>query len=268
MNRLTVGIATYRDFDGLYFTLQSLRAHHGTGFDVLVLDNAPERCVRSEAVTRAVGGRYRHRPDLTGTSKSRDALFRLAESEWVMVCDSHVLFELGAIAALSERIAKPEHAKDLLTGPLVWDDGVGVSTHWRPNAEPGLWGVWDRDPRIDREEHFEIPMQGLGCFAMARASWPGFHPLARGFGGEEGYIHEKVRRAGGRALCIARLRWRHRFRDVGGFDLNPTPYPAYLGDHTFNLLVQHRELGIGSSENPTNKVIPAANHLETARSQT
>jgi hypothetical protein len=244
MNRLTVGLATYRDFDGAYFTLQSLRAHHGNGFDILVLDNAPERCVRTEQVTRAVGGRYIHRPDLTGTSKPRDAIFHLSETPWVMVCDSHVLFEPGAIAKLIELSGASGSCKDFFTGPLVWDDGVGVSTHWRSTTPPGLWGVWDRDDRADGVEPFAVPMQGLGCFAMARDAWPGFHPLSRGFGGEEGYIHEKVRKSGGRVLCVPRLRWRHRFRDVGGWDKNPTPYPAYLGDHTFNLLVQHRELGI------------------------
>lgn len=247
MNRLTVGLATYKDFDGVYFTLQSLRAHHGTNFDILVLDNAPERCIRTEQVTRAVGGRYLHRPDLTGTSQSRDALFRFAETPWVLVCDSHVLFEPGAIARLIELSDKPEHARDFFTGPLVWDDGIGLSTHWRQTTPPGLWGVWDH-VTITSPEPFDIPMQGLGCFAMAKDYWPGFHPFARGFGGEEGYVHEKARRAGGRVLCVPQLRWRHRFRDVGGWDKNPTPYPALLPDHTFNLLVQHRELGIDAEQ--------------------
>jgi hypothetical protein len=242
MNRLTVALATYRDFDGVYFTLQSLRAHHGTGFDILVLDNAPERCIRTEQVTRAVGGTYYHRPDLNGTSKSRDALFHLAQTPWVMVCDSHVLFEPGAIARLIG--LSHEHPRDFLTGPLIHDDGKGISTHWRPTTPPGLWGVWDFDHLAIESKPFDIPMQGLGCFAMAREAWPGFHPLSRGFGGEEGYIHEKVRRAGGRVLCVPQLRWRHRFRDVGGFDKNPTPYAALSADHAFNLLIQHRELGI------------------------
>ncbi len=246
MNRLTVGLATYRDFDGVYFTMQSLRAHHGNNFDILVLDNAPERCIRTEQVTRAVGGIYYHRPDLTGTSKSRDALFHLAQTPWVMVCDSHVLFEPGAILELLKLIEKPDYTHDFFTGPLVWDDGKGVSTHWRQTTPPGLWGVWEGG--LEDGNPFDIPMQGLGCFAMAKDAWPGFHPLSRGFGGEEGYIHEKVRRAGGRVLCVPQLRWRHRFRDIGGWDKNPTPYPALTADHVFNLLVQHRELGIEAEE--------------------
>ena len=37
---LTVGMATYRDFDGVYFTIQALRLYHDMeGVEVLVVDN-------------------------------------------------------------------------------------------------------------------------------------------------------------------------------------------------------------------------------------
>ena len=45
----------------------------------------------------------------------------------------------------------------------------------------------------------------------ATGAWPGFPAAFRGFGGEEAYIHEKFRRAGGRRLCLPWLRWMHRF---------------------------------------------------------
>ena len=53
---------------------------------------------------------------------------------------------------------------------------------------------------------FEIPMQGLGLFACRRAAWVGFNTRFRGFGAEEGYIHEKTRQHGGRTLCLPFLR--------------------------------------------------------------
>ena len=64
----------------------------------------------------------------------------------------------------------------------------------------GMYGVWGSDPRppIRLAKPFEIDLQGLGVFACRKAAWPGFNPTLRGFGGEEGYIHEKFRRAGGR----------------------------------------------------------------------
>lgn len=61
------------------------------------------------------------------------------------------------------------------------------------------------------EPAFEIPGQGLGLFACRRGAWVGFHPDARGFGGEELWVHDKFRKAGGKAICLPALRWNHRF---------------------------------------------------------
>jgi hypothetical protein len=192
----------------------------------LVVDNTPDRDPRTEAITRASGGTYLHRPDLSGTSKPRDAVFRFAQTPWVMCIDSHVILETGAVAA-------------------------------------ALWGTWDRmemKAEGGRQEGgktsidspfrlppsaFEIPMMGLGLWMMRKEAWPGFNPLFRGFGGEEGYTHETVRRRGGKCFCLPALRWRHKFRDVSGWSKNPAPpYPLRLEDHVWNLLVGHRELGI------------------------
>lgn len=60
-------------------------------------------------------------------------------------------------------------------------------------------------------EMIEIPGMGLGMFAMRKDAWPGFSPLFSHFGGEEMYIHEKVRAAGGKVYCHRDLRWPHRF---------------------------------------------------------
>jgi hypothetical protein len=68
-------------------------------------------------------------------------------------------------------------------------------------------------------------MQGLGVFSCRKAAWLGFNPAFRGFGGEEGYIHEKFRQAGARTLCLPFLRWGHRFGRPAG-----VPYPVLLND--------------------------------------
>lgn len=241
---LTVGFAVHDDFQGAYFTVAGLRANHRPDIDILCVDNHPLGCPRTRAVVEAAGGKYHHKPNLHGTSAPRDEVFRLAETPWVMVCDSHVLFETGAVDALVRYAEAHPDSRDLIQGPLVYDNGV-PSTHWRPTTPPGLWGVWDLDPRNAAGEPFEIPMQGLGCWAMRKAAWPGFNPLFRGFGGEEGYIHELTRRSGGKALCLPQLRWRHRFRDPVH---EPASYPLTLDDHVWNLLVGHRELGIDAVE--------------------
>ena len=109
--------------------------------------------------------------------------------------------------------------RDLVQGPLLSADARGLTgTHWNPVWSEGMYGQWAVDPRgLDPgAEPFDIPMQGLGLFACRRDAWAGLSPRFRGFGGEEGYLHEKVRRAGGRTVCLPALRWLHRFDRPGG----------------------------------------------------
>jgi GR25 family glycosyltransferase involved in LPS biosynthesis len=81
-------------------------------------------------------------------------------------------------------------------------------------------------------------MMGLGAFACRRGAWPGLNPRLNGFGGEEGYLHEKFRRKGARCLCLPFFRWTHRFpRPMG------VPYPLTFEDRARNYLITHYELG-------------------------
>ena len=74
---------------------------------------------------------------------------------------------------------------------------------------------------------------------MRKAVWPGFNRLFRGFGGEEGYIHEKVRQQGGRTICLPWFKWVHRFGRPKG-----VPYRLVLEDRIFNYIIGHQELGL------------------------
>src|SRR6185369_9570882 len=68
---------------------------------------------------------------------------------------------------------------------------------------------------------------------------PGFNPLFRGFGGEEGYLHQKFRKLGRRCWCLPWLRWAHRFGHHTG-----VPYRLEMTDRIVNYLIGHRELGL------------------------
>lgn len=106
----------------------------------------------------------------------------------------------------------------------------------------GYWGTDERGKDPDAQP-FDIPMQGLGLFSCRRAAWPGFNSRFRGFGGEEGYIHEKFRQNGGRTLCLPFLRWMHRFgRPMG------VPYPNRWEDRVRNYMIGFRELGLQTAE--------------------
>jgi hypothetical protein len=130
---------------------------------------------------------------------------------------------------------------DLLQGPLLYDGLATISTHFQPGWSQGMYGTWGTDPRGEdiNGEPFEIPMQGLGLFSCRRDAWPGFNPKFQGFGGEEGYIHEKFRQAGHQTLCLPFLRWVHRFGRPGG-----VPYQNIWEDRVLNYVIGRRELGL------------------------
>ncbi len=154
--------------------------------------------------------------------------------------DTHVLLSSGSVDALLRLLSKPEHCKDMVHGPLVEQSGQRViATEMLPVFRGGMYGIWHVDPRGEdpASPAFEITMQGLGTFAMRRDAWPGLNPWFRGFGGEEGYIHKKVRNAGGRVLCLPALRWQHRFLRPRG-----TPYPNTWEDRINNYIVGWNEI--------------------------
>src|SRR5688572_9350501 len=234
-------MATYRDFDGVYFTLEALRLYHDLAdTELLVVDNYGCEDTRRLAEDW-VGARYVRATDAVGTAAPRDLVFREARGEAVLCCDSHVMFAPGAIARLRRFYREHPDCDDLLQGPLVFDDARTIATHFDPVWRAEMWGVWATDPRgQDPEgEPFEIPMQGLGAFSCRRRAWPGFNPRFRGFGGEEGYLHDKFRRAGRRNFCMPWLRWMHRFGRPAG-----VPYPLTAEDKLRNYVIGHAELGL------------------------
>jgi hypothetical protein len=238
---MTVGMATYDDFNGVYFTVQALRLYQDMqDVELLVVDNFGCESTKS-LVEGWAGGRYVLLNDIQGTAAPRDLVFREAAGDIVVCCDSHVLFPKDVIARLKQFYDDQPECDDLLQGPLLYDDATSISTHLDPVWRDEFYGIWATDPRgVDPEgEPFEIPMQGLGAFACRRSAWLGFNPAFRGFGGEEGYIHEKFRQAGRRTLCLPWFRWMHRFGRPSG-----VPYRLTLEDKFRNYLIGHAELGL------------------------
>lgn len=241
--RLTIGMATFDDFDGVFFSIQSLCMHHGIAhrndIEILVLDNNPGGpCsgALQRLENRIPHYRYIARGDVRGTAV-RDLVFREARGDIVLCMDSHVLVTPGGIDALLEFFEGNPQSADLVQGPLHWDDHASRSTHMEPTWNEGFYGVWKH--RDGDSGPFEIPMQGLGLFACRRQAWPGFNPRFRGFGGEEGYIHEKFRRAGGRCLCLPGLGWLHRFERPHG-----VKYELNWADRVRNYMIGFDEVGL------------------------
>ncbi|MDX6330389.1 MAG: hypothetical protein QOI83_2772 [Streptomycetaceae bacterium] len=248
--RLCVGMATFDDFDGVWFTIQTIRMFHPELADrisFLVVDNHPEG--PAAASLEGLGEwvpffRYIPFQGYRGTSV-RDLIFREANADIVCCVDSHVLIQPGALAALVRWFDEHPDSMDMVQGPLLGDRFDGpTASHFDPvwgSAMYGQWGLDDRAKDPDGEP-FEIAMQGLGLFACRRGAWPGLNPRFRGFGAEEGYLHEKVRQAGGRVLCHPAVGWAHRFGRPGG-----APYRPKWEDRLRNYLIGWNEIGWDTS---------------------
>lgn len=251
--KLTVGFATNSEFDTAAMTLQALRMYQGHFSDfgeIVVVDNAPAS--RDGERLRAFCGQTRAKyvpfPSPVGTSAPRDEIFRQATGDVVVVIDSHVLLPLTSLVNLALYAHQNPQNFDLWHGPMVSDNVSAVhATHMEARWGSDLmYGVWGNDPRgaTFRGAPFEIPMHGLGLFACRREAWLGFPPGLKGFGGEEGMIHEKFRQAGRKVLCLPFLRWWHLFRDVGG----NAPFPVTWEDKFRNYYIWHRHLGLETTE--------------------
>ena len=267
--KLTIGMATYRDFDGVYFSLNALRLYHADVMpkvELVVVDNDPDgpqaEKLRGFLAQVADGAgipypadrkpvrdfpqpynvQYVPMPGNTGTSAPRDHIFKVATGDAVLVIDSHVLLWPDSVSRLIQYYQRHPESRDLLSGPLVLDSLAGVHTHFADKWRDGMWGTWDTDARGTsvHAPPFEIPAQGLGLFSCRRDAWLGFNPHFREFGGEEWYIHEKFRQAGARCLCLPFLRWQHRFGDPAG----GRTYPRSVEAKIRNYLLGHQELGL------------------------
>ncbi|WP_146004231.1 glycosyltransferase [Halioglobus japonicus] len=247
--KLCIGMATFDDYDGVYFSIQAVRMFHPEVLDevqFVVLDNNPTSpCAAALKSMEEDVPHYRYipQPEAVGTV-CKDYIVREANAEYVMIMDCHVFLAPGAIRRLIDYLDSRPDCNDLLQGPLVYDDLKSLSTHFKPGWSGGMYGTWDTDPRgesIDAEP-FDIEMQGCGLLAFRRDAWRGFNPRFRGFGAEEGYIQEKFRQAGGRSLCVPFLRWLHRFNRPLG-----VPYVNDWHDRIRNYVIGWTELGLDVS---------------------
>lgn len=246
---LTIGTLVYDDFDGIYFSLQSIRMHHKNILDKLefvVIDNNPQSDsgkTTKQYVETIPNCRYFSFSDYTSTHL-RNLIFEKSNTPYTMCIDPHVLIDLNAIFRLYQYFEEQDDG-DLLHGPLLHDDTINVSTHFDKEWRNQMWGTWQTDPRgkETNAKPFEINAQGCGLFACQTDKWLGFNKNFRGFGGEENYIHEKYRQANKKVMCLPFLRWCHRF-----YRPNGVKYKLQIEDRVRNYFIGHKELGLDTIE--------------------
>ena len=251
MRKLTIGVATHDDYDGLYFTIQSIRMYNReilNDIEFVIIDNSPNG-KHGEATKKLINWIKEPVQYLPFTnyqsSMLKGKVFELADTPYAMCVDSHVLIEPGALKRLIDFFEFGKDYGNLLHGPLLYDDNSSISTyfdltHWGSY----MWGRWASDERGKNinDAPFEIPAQGMGLFSCRTDSWLGFNKHFTGFGGEEGYIHEKYRKNGKKVICLPFLRWMHKFDRPNG-----TTYPNNLQERFRNFYIGFAELGLDKS---------------------
>ena len=252
MKKITIGTCVYDDYDGVYFTIQCIRLNNPELLDrieFIIINNNPVSKQGSE-VPKLL--RHVHEPitylEFTKYNSPflKGKIFDLAETEYVLVLDCHVLLEPGALKKLLDFYDSGKDEGNLLQGPLLYDDLKNISTHFDLSKWGShMWGAWATDKRGYKKDGdpFEIPAQGMGLFTCRRDSWLGFNENFRGFGGEEGYIHCKYRNAGKKTLCLPFLRWLHRFNRPDGPKFKPL-----LEDRFRNYMIGFKEIGRDTGE--------------------
>jgi len=245
--KLTIGLATYDDYHGVYFSVQALRMYHPEIMhqtEIIIVDNNPSSTHGKELKHFSNSGhniRYIPYSEEVGPANCKNQVFINARAPYVICMDGHILFESGSLKKLMDVYEQNPETDDLYQGPLVYDDLSNVSTHFDPVWRGQMYGIWATDPRGRNKngEPFEIGMTGCGIFSCRKESWLGFNKLFRGFGGEEGYIHKKFQQKGRKCWCLPFLRWVHRFGRPDG-----VKYPLTLENKVRNYFIGHLELGL------------------------
>jgi len=244
---LTIGMPTFDDYHGVYFSIQSLRMHHSeilNEIEIIIIDNNPDSPHGKEAKHFSGASsliKYVPYKESVGPANAKNQVFDEASGEYVLCMDGHILFEPGAIKKLIDVYKENPETDDLYQGPLVYDDLQNISTHFDPVWRGQMYGIWATDERgkDPNGEPFEIPMQGMGVFSCRKKAWLGFNKYFRGFGGEEGYVHEKFKQHGRKCWCLPFLRWVHRFGRPDG-----VKYPLTMESKLRNFFIGHYELGL------------------------
>lgn len=236
-------MSTYDDYDGVYFTTQSLRMYHNLlDTEIIILDNHPDSKYgqkTKEFVDQWTNGLIKYIPfQNTISSFNKYKAVNYALGKYILILDCHVLLIPGALDSLLAYYAKHPNCKDLIQGPLLYDDLQNYATEFKDEWRGDMYGIWhsNQDAYI-KGEPFEIKMQGMGLCSFEKENWPGISCHFKGFGAEEGYIAEKFRRNGGKNICLPQLQWVHRFGRPEG-----VKYPLILEDRIWNYFVGWLEI--------------------------
>ncbi len=242
---ITFGMATYKEASNTRSTIMSLRLQLRkilpiSAYQIICVNNAPNDAESTAKLDhlfkRIPNGKLINYSDRISTAV-RDLVFRNSDAKFTFCMDCHVLIDEDGVKSLIKYLRDNPEIKDLMQGVLWLDDMRTRYTHMNPEWREKMFGTWGFDKQGNGQTPFEIPMHGLGLFGCATEVWPGINKLFTGFGGEEGYVHDKFRAMGQKTICLPWLPWVHEFRKPG-----KSPIVNRLEDRIYNYYIGRREL--------------------------
>lgn len=250
--KLTIGMPTLYDYSGTVFTVQALRElseeweNFNEEVEIIVVDNTPSKKYRDDLksqITQMNQPNIRYIEFLAerGPAEVKNQVIATAKGEYTMCIDCHVLFKRGTLKKLKTFLETltEEASLDFYTGPLL-DNAGRAFTHFSPVWRGQMYGIWATDPEILKQDKpVSIWGNGCGLFLVKTKEWLGFNKNFKGFGAEEGYIHDKYRKFGRDVKCIPWLTWWHRFGNPDAKHYNLSVFSKVR-----NYVLGHLELGM------------------------
>lgn len=239
--KLTISMATYDDYDGVYFTIQSIRLHQRLPKETefIILENNPnsEHGKALAQFAKTVPGLQVVNITNRKSSFVKYDIATLATGDIILGLDCHVLLQTGFITTLMSYWEEHPDSRDMLTGPLLYNDLRTISVKMEPRWRGHDYGCWaSDDASMAAGLPFPVEMQGMGCFSFLKKHFPKINTAFSGFGAEEWYIAEKVRQNDGLVICHPLLGWNHRF------DWPKRTFPLQLVDKVRNYYLGWLEL--------------------------
>ncbi len=151
--KLTVGMSTYDDFQGLWATVQSVYLNNEweSPFDVeiIIVDTSPPGSEHKRLVQGLVEKhkpvhliKYIDMPEVVGTTYPRDIIFNHASADYVVVMDCHVMCPINTLLRLSLWFEDNPTCVDLIHGPMYYDDLQMYVVQMSDQIRGQMWGTW------------------------------------------------------------------------------------------------------------------------------
>jgi hypothetical protein len=157
--RITIGMATYDDFEGIWCTVQSVFLHNKwekpEDVEIVIVDTSPQGSEHKKLVqdfinkgghtlpgSRTPNLKYVTLDKVIGTTYPRDIIFEIATAPIVCVMDCHVMLPSDTLLKLLDWFEARPECKDLIHGPILYDNLHTINTQFSDQFRGGMWGTW------------------------------------------------------------------------------------------------------------------------------